>query len=135
MIIPQIGSNRDRETSFGYKSVLKTIYKENRLPSVQIDIYGGRLSKNNVTLEHLVPHSQGGPSALSNYALATKENNNGRDVGDLMNYTTLDTIKKYLNQFRNIIIKNEDGTDRFNGNGYINMVNGTLKRMHINLVA
>ena len=44
--------------SFGYSHKLKTLYKQGKLPSVVKGFYGGILTADTVTLEHLKPHSQ-----------------------------------------------------------------------------
>ena len=43
--------------SFGYSSPLKTLFKKGKLPSVTKGFYGGTLTKDTVSLEHLKPHS------------------------------------------------------------------------------
>ena len=60
--------------AFGYKSPLKTLYIKGKL-HINKGFYGGTLTKENVTLEHLVPYSKGGKTTLDNLVLATKENN------------------------------------------------------------
>ena len=57
------------DISFGYSHYLKTYWYEGKLPSVKYGMYGGRLKKkgiNKTTLEHIRPHSQGGPTTIDN---------------------------------------------------------------------
>lgn len=133
MVIPTVTSNRNDRTTFGYHHYLKDMYRKGMLPSVKKDIYGGNLTPKNVTLEHLVPHSQGGASNLKNYALATKENNNSRGCDDIRNFVNLNAIKEYLNQFRDISItyKDGEGAIKFNGNRYIEFMKATLKKLGV----
>ena len=71
-------SNGLNPISFGYSSPLKTLWKEGKLPTVEVGMYGGKLTKENICLEHIQPHSKGGKTMLSNLALTTMENNNNR---------------------------------------------------------
>ena len=64
--------------TFGYSHKLKTLYKQGKLPTVKYGFYGGELTKDIVSLEHLQPHSKGGKTVLNNLVLATIENNNRR---------------------------------------------------------
>ena len=64
--------------SFGYNNQLKTLYKKGKLPTVQYDISGRKLTKKNVTLDHVIPKSKGGKSIQENYMLATAEFNHLR---------------------------------------------------------
>ena len=41
--------------AFGYKSVLKTYWREGKLPTVKKDIYGKEII--NETVEHIIPKS------------------------------------------------------------------------------
>jgi len=136
MVIPPAnsGDRRGRPT-FGYHHYLKEMYRKGMLPSVTLDIYGGRLTPRNVTLEHLVPHSMGGPNTLRNYALATKENNNARGCEDLNNFLSLKTIQAYLEQFRNLSVtyKDEKGSIKFSGNRYIEFIRATLNKLGVNV--
>ena len=113
--------------TFGYKSVLKSEWQKGNMPNVTIDIYGDKLIKDQVTLEHLIPKSKGGKSALSNYALANAENNFRRSNFDLDSFTQPHTIKAYLKQFEGLKIP------KFNGNEYIKLITKTLKKMGIKL--
>ena len=115
-------------TTFGgYNSILKDMYKDGRLPSVKIGLYGGRLSKQSVSLEHIKPASKGGSTALKNMALATKDNNRLRGDKDINNYLTKAMLYNYLIQFKDLIVKYKGKI--FNGNNYITNIVSTLKKV------
>ena len=83
-----------KSLSFRYSNPLKTLYKKGQLKSVKTGFYGGELTKRNVTLEHLKPHSKGGKTELSNLVLATDENNRKRGNKPLKDYLNPENIKK-----------------------------------------
>ena len=115
-------------TTFGgYNSILKDMYKDGKLPSVKVGLYGGRLSKQTVSLEHIKPASKGGSTALKNMALATKDNNRLRGNRDINNYLTKAMLYNYLIQFKDLIIKYKGKI--FNGNNYITNIVSTLKKV------
>ena len=105
--------------SFGYSSPLKTLYKKGNLP-IKKGFYGGDLTKKNVTLEHLLPRSQGGDTSLDNLVLATRENNNHRGDKPLKDFLNFHVLANYLDQFRNIKLGN------FDGNEYIKSIIKTI---------
>lgn len=115
-------------TTFGgYNSILKDMYKDGKLPSVKVGLYGGRLSKQTVSLEHIKPASKGGSTALKNMALATKDNNRLRGNRDINNYLTKAMLYNYLIQFKDLIVKYKGKI--FNGNNYITNIVSTLKKV------
>jgi hypothetical protein len=122
MIVTTIKPN---EPSFGYSNVLKTMYKQGKLP-IKYGIYGGKLNKKNISLEHLRCVSEGGSTTLDNLALATKENNNARGTKPLWQCLTPEMVVRYLNQFVGIRIPN-----KFNGNEYINNIIKTLNSLGV----
>ena len=101
----------------GYNCILKDMYKDGKLPSVKVGLYGGRLSKQTVSLEHIRPASKGGSTALKNMALATRDNNRLRGNRDINNYLTKAMLYNYLIQFKDLIVKYKGKI--FNGNNYI----------------
>ena len=113
--------------SFGYKSIVKTLYKQGQLTSVTKDIYGQKLTPNNVTIEHIIPKSKKGASSLKNYALATAKANQQRSSDPLLKHTTIENIKAYLEQFKGI------KKPQFNGDEYIKGVTNTLRRINIDV--
>ena len=60
------------QPTFGYSHKLKTDFKKGLLPTVKFDVAGIELNNKNVTLDHVIPKSQGGENTLFNYALASK---------------------------------------------------------------
>jgi len=108
---------------FGYKHQLKTLWLKNKMPTVTKGFYGDILTKDNVTLEHLLPHSKGGKTSLENLVLATDHNNFKRSNLPLKDFIDFDKAREYLEQFRNIRLKD------FNGNEYIRAIERTIKKM------
>lgn len=123
----KIGKIPQNPIPFKYSSPLKTLYKKGKLPGVIYDIYGIKLTPDNVSLEHIIPKSLGGKSKLSNYALADKVKNEIRGNDDILKYTTIDNIKQWFGQFKNISVKG------FNGESYIKSGIENLKRIGINI--
>ena len=88
---------------FGYKSILKDKYLSGELPLTK-GFYGGKLVKDvtgkklktNCTIEHLQPKSKGGRNKLSNYVLATLENNNKRGNNPLSWFINKEAMEEYL---------------------------------------
>lgn len=107
-------------TTFGYSHPLKTAWKRGQIPQVKRGFYGEKLTQRNVSLEHLLPISQGGKTQLNNLVLATKEANNARGDKPLSEYINYKAMGQYLDQFKNIKIKG------FNGNKYIEMILKTV---------
>ena len=106
--------------SFGYNNQLKTLYKKGKLPTVQYDISGRKLTKKNVTLDHVIPKSKGGKSIQENYMLATAEFNHLRGNKPLKEFMTNNGLVKYLSQFLGVFV------DGFSGDKY---VKGLLKTL------
>lgn len=119
--------------TFGYHSVLKDLFREDKLPTVKYGLYGDKLTKDNVSLEHAIPHScKNGRSVLRNFALASKQKNNLRGNSDIRKFLTPDMALKYLKQFVGIEEVSKKGT-KFNGNQYIEMFSNTLKTLGIDV--
>ena len=98
---------------FGYHSVLKTQWKKGNLPTVKYGIYGGVLTPNNVSLEHIKPISKGGKTKLYNLALATKTNNHTRGNMPIQRFLDSEKFIAYVEQFKDVDLPN------FNGKEYI----------------
>jgi len=109
--------------SFGYKNILKTQWLKGNMPSVQKGFYGDVLTKRNVTLEHLKPHSKGGATALHNLVLASDAKNFERSNYPLKDFINLDAMEEYLQQFEEIKLKD------FNGKEYIKAIRKTVSRL------
>lgn len=106
--------------SFRYSHALKTAWKKGQIPQVKYGFYGEKLTKKNVSLEHLKPISKGGKTEWSNLVLADNKINNARGDKPLEQYLNLKAMGKYLEQFKNIKIKG------FDGNRYIAMILETV---------
>ena len=110
--------------TFGYQNILKTLYKKGKLPSVKYGFYGDELTKGTVTLEHIRPRSKGGKTELCNLVLASANKNQERGNRPLEEVLNWECVGKYLEQFRNVQVKN------FNGNKYIEMILRTIKKCY-----
>ena len=111
------------QITFAQNHPLKTHWLKGHLPSVRYGIYGGELTPDTVTVEHLVPRSKGGHTTYNNIALATKLNNNRRSSHPLKNYLTQAQADEYLEQFKGIEIED------FSGDRYIRRVSPTIQRL------
>lgn len=118
--------------NFGYHSVLKDLFREDKLPTVKYGLYGDKLTKDNVSLEHLVPHSKNGKSKLFNFTLASKQKNSLRSNEDIRKFLTPEMAKEYLDQFKGIETVSKKGT-KFNGDNYIDMIKTTLKTLGVDV--
>lgn len=87
------------QVSFGYSHPLKTLFKDGEMPSVTKGLYGNLINNDNVSLEHLRPHSKGGKSILSNFALAERTANSARGSRPLAEFLTKEMLDEYLSQF------------------------------------
>lgn len=105
-----------------FESKLKTLYKKGKI-KVEVGLYGGKLTKKNVTDEHLQAKFFGGKKSFDNIALATKENNWKRGCEPIENYLTYEMLRNYLKQF--VDVKVED----FDGNKYILAVRKKIKEL------
>ena len=97
----------------GYQNILKIAWKKGQLPTVTKGIYGNILTKDNISLEHIVPHSLGGRTILDNLMLAEAKANSRRGIKPIMEVISYEQLFDYLNQFIGIKLK------KFNGNDYI----------------
>jgi hypothetical protein len=122
MIIPSQKDLEKPQPVFGYTNELKTLFKKGLLPMVKVDAGGNKLTKKNVTLDHIIPRSKGGKSITGNYMLAEKTFNSNRGADPLTDWATMEGIIKYLNQFIGVRVGN------FIGNNYITEVLRTLER-------
>lgn len=95
------------------KNVLKSEWLKGNLPTVQKGIYGGVLSKDNISLEHINCKCFGGKTKTFNLALATQELNNLRGNKPLKLFLDGENFIAYLKQFESVDLPN------FNGMKYI----------------
>lgn len=118
------------EISFGYSHYLKTYWYQGKLPTVKRGMYGGELKKkgpNKTTLEHILPHSQGGKTTINNLGLATLKNNNQRGCAPLQGDKITSDIIIYLRQFKNVVY------GKLDGNRYISLIINTLDQLGIHI--
>ena len=125
MNIPPISPTQPKQdpVTFGYSNVLKTLYKKGKFPSVKYGFYGEPITKKNVTLEHLLPKSQGGKSTLDNFVLTSADKNQERGVRPLAEMLNWENVGRYLEQFRDVVVGN------FIGNEYIQMILRTINKL------
>ena len=98
---------------FGYSNILKTLWKEGKLPTVTQGIYGGELTPKTVSLEHINCKCFNGKTELNNLALATKEFNELRGNKPLRFFLDGDKFIAYIKQFENVDLP------KFSGKKYI----------------
>lgn len=122
MTVPTRDAIEQPQPTFTYSNELKTLFRKGLLPTVKIDAMGNKLTKKNVTLDHIIPKSKGGKSVTGNYMLAEKKFNNVRGNDPLMEWASMKGIIRYLNQFINVRV------GKFIGNDYIVDVLKTLDR-------
>lgn len=111
--------------SFGYKSILKDLFRQGEIPSVTHGLYGNKIDNSTVSIEHLLPHSLGGKDTLSNYALAHVKANVARGNNPITYFLDNKMLEDYLSQF-NFEIKG-----RFNGYAYQDMIRRTCKELGV----
>jgi len=110
------------QITFGYKHFLKTYWLQGKLPTVKYGFYGGELTKDTVTLEHILPHSKGGKTILNNLALSKNTNNWARSNKPLVQFFDIEIFKKYCEQFKGVKLP------YFNGDDYIKQIAKTVER-------
>ena len=106
--------------SFGYSSPLKDMYKAGKLP-IEYGFYGDKLTKDTVTLEHLVPHSKGGKTTINNLVLSSMNNNHRRGNRPLAEYINWEWANKYFEAFEKI------KTKKFDGKKYVESIKKTIQ--------
>ena len=109
--------------SFGYKNILKTYFQKGKLPTVTKGFYGGELTFDNVTLEHLLPTSKKGLTKLNNLVLSKDINNWNRGNRPLSQFYDPDIFKAYCKQFEGVKLP------LFNGDDYIKQITKTVERL------
>ena len=118
-----VTSKPNSSVSFGYKHPLKKAWKKGLLPSVKRGLYGKKLTKSNISLEHITPVSQGGGDAIENLALADREANRERGTKPINEVISFKQLVEYLEQFRDVRVKG------INGNRYIQKVLEKAKKV------
>lgn len=105
-----------------FQSHLKDLYKKGKI-KVDYGLYGDRLTKKNVTDEHLKPRSWGGGNEESNIALASFSTNTRRGNRPIEQYLTYSMLRQYLKQFIDVKV------DGFDGNKYIEGIRKTITEL------
>lgn len=101
--------------SFKYKSILKTEWLRGNMPTVKHGIYGGLLTPQNISLEHINCRCYNGKTELSNLALATRQLNELRGNKPLRFFLTGDKFIEYIKQFENVNLPNFNGKEYTQG--------------------
>lgn len=109
--------------TFKYKHMLKTYWLEGKLPQVTHGIYGGELTKDTVTLEHIKPHSKGGRTVLGNLALSKNTNNWARGNKPLSDFFNKEAFENYCEGFKGVKLP------YFNGNFYVEQIKKTIQNL------
>ena len=109
--------------SFGYKHLIKTYYLQGKLPTVTKGFYGGELTKDTVTLEHLKPVSKGGKTELKNLVLSEDVKNWSRGNRPLTDVFNKEAFETYCEEFKGIKLP------YFNGDEYIRQITKTIERL------
>lgn len=94
--------------TFGYTNKLKTLYLKGKIKP-KYGLYGDKLTKKTVSLEHILPKSKGGKTEINNLALASMRMNNARGNKPLSEYLTAENLARYIDQFMHIKIPEFDG--------------------------
>lgn len=105
-----------------FKSHLKELYKKGKI-KVEFGLYGEKLTKKNVSDEHLKPKSWGGTNDQFNIALASREANSRRGNAPIELFLTFGMLRNYLRQFIDVFV------DGFDGNKYIEGVKKTIREL------
>ena len=96
-----------------YNNTLKKEWLKGNLPSVKKGIYGGILTRDTVSLEHINCRCYNGKTELSNLALATKKLNELRGNKPLRFFLDSDKFIEYIKQFEGVELPN------FSGSAYV----------------
>ena len=97
-----------------FKSQLKNLFKKGKI-KVEYGLYGEKLTKNNVSDEHIICRCFGGTNDQSNIALASKELNTKRGNQPIGLFVTIGMLRKYLSQFRGVKRQGFDGDSYIKG--------------------
>lgn len=103
--------------------MLKTYWLEGKLPQVTHGIYGGELTKDTVTLEHINPVSKGGRTVLGNLALSKNTNNWARSNRPLSEFFNKEAFDSYCKGFKGVKLP------FFNGNFYVEQIKKTIQNL------
>ena len=84
---------------------------------------GFKLTKNNVTNGHMLPHSQGGKTILPNIMLESVEYNYMKQAQPFSNFFTKEGFQRYCEQFKGIKLP------KFDGDRYVKDITNTAERL------
>lgn len=119
----------DNSINFGsYHSILKTLWKAGKLPTVTRGFYGDVLTRSNVSLDHISIYSQSKRSSLDNFVLSSKLKNHARGSAPIWRVINIEKAKSYLEQFKDVHV-----TGKFDGNLYIRLIKRKLENLGIYL--
>ena len=108
--------------TFQYNHQLKTLYKKGKIKP-PCDIYGDKLTKKNVTLEHLLCVSHGGKTETDNLVLATARMNSARGNKPIADFLSVEGLTKYCEYFLNLKLP------EFNGVQYVKGILNTINHL------
>ena len=94
--------------TFGYTNKLKTLYLKGKIKP-KYGLYGDKLTKKTVTLEHILCRSKGGKTEIENLALASARMNNARGNKPLSEYLTPEGLAYYCDYFMHVKLLEFDG--------------------------
>lgn len=122
--------------SFGYHHPIKTLYKKGKLDWIKVGFYGDKLTKKNVTLEHLETvfdfkkkckneqKAKRLATTWENVVLASSNMNNARGCEPLSQFIDYEAMGRYLAQFEGKYIPGY-GT----GEKYIKAILNTVNKL------
>lgn len=85
------------------------------MPTVKRGIYGGLLTPQNISLEHINCRCYNGKTELSNLALATRQFNELRGNKPLRFFLSGDKFIQYITQFENVNLPGFNGKEYTQG--------------------
>ena len=104
----KFGKPKPYPIAFGYYNILKTLYQKGKIKP-KYGLYGDRLTKDTVSLEHIVPKSKGGKTETGNLALTSKKMNNLRGNKPIEDFLTPENLARYIDYFLHVKIPEFDG--------------------------
>lgn len=107
--------------NFTAKSILKTEFNNGNIP-LKRDITGTLLKQNRISVDHTIPKSRGGKSALYNYSLMDAIINNKRGSNPIAPYINLESFIEYIR------VMLEVKTEKFDGIEYLKQWLKTLQK-------
>ena len=105
--------------SFCRKNIIKTQYQKGNIP-LEKDFFGGELTPETATLDHVLARSKGGRSKTSNYVILNVQNNCKKADKDIFEFATKEATEEYFKAF--------EGADlgKYTGGQYLKMITKTL---------